>query len=344
LYFTFLLAVFLALISAIPQIRLAQAKGFKLKPMGLAYFIGSLGNILTGNLVPISAQAETISLSGLLKKPGERVAALLIAAIFGIIFGLTGGTSAIVDFVTPSIIHGLMAIVGIFLCFVAIDLMKSQKRTGAISIITAVITWLICKAYNIPNGLIWAIAVSVFFSMLDFLFIQRRRVDITAIPEEARESGDFRFWKKSYWSEFKFIRPCFSMPAIFGGMGLICLNIGTNISFGSINAFLAGERPRLNALTIINSLADLPSAFFGGAPIEVVISGTAAAPWPLAAGVLMMLLCAVLLLTGVIGRLGKFIPPASISGFLFVIGFFLTFIPNFNSISSIAIIGSHQPF
>ena len=334
LFFTFLLAVILVVINAIPQLNLAQAKGFKLKPTGLAYFVGAIGNILTGNLVPISAQAETISLSGLLKKAGERVAALLIAAVFGVILGLAGGTSAIVDFAGPSTVNGMMAGVGIILSSVAIDLMKSEKRTGAISIITALFTWSLCNTFKVPNALIWTIAVSVTFSTFDFLAIQRRRVDMAVIPEEARESEEFRFWKRAFWSDFKFMKPIFNLSAIFGGLSLICLNIGSNISFGSITASIAGETPRLNALTVINSLADLPSALFGGAPIETIISGTAAAPWPLAAGVVMMLVCAFLLLTGVIGRLGKYIPSASISGFLVVIGFFLTFVPNLNSVIS----------
>jgi AGZA family xanthine/uracil permease-like MFS transporter len=81
-------------------------------------------------------------------------------------------------------------------------------------------------------------------------------------------------------------------------------------------------------------LADLPSILFGGAPIEAIISGTAAAPdlgginGPWLAGILMMLISGVLLLLGIIGRLGKFIPAQSIAGFLFVIGFNVTLIPD----------------
>jgi len=52
------------------------------------------------------------------------------------------------------------------------------------------------------------------------------------------------------------------------------------------------------------------------------------------AGIVMMLVCGVLLFTGVIGKLGKYIPSASISGFLVVIGFFLTFVPNLNAVVS----------
>jgi AGZA family xanthine/uracil permease-like MFS transporter len=332
LFLTFLLAVILVVINAIPQLSLAQAKGFKLKPTGLAYFVGAIGNLATGSIVPISAQAETISLSGILKKANERIGALLIASVFGVILGLAHGTSAIVDFAGPATISGMMAGVGIILSSVALDLTKAEKRTGAISIITALASWAVCNNYGIPNGLIWTIAVSVILSTLDFLAIQRRRVDLATIPADARETEEWRFWKGQFWADFKVIKPLFNISAILGGLSLICLNIGSNISFGSITASIAGQTPKLNALTVINSLADLPSALFGGAPIETIISGTAAAPWPWMAGVVMMLVCGFLLLTGVIGKLGRYIPSASISGFLVVIGFLLTFLPNLNGV------------
>jgi len=334
LFLTFLLAVILVVINAIPQLSLAQAKGFKLKPTGLAYFVGAAGNLCTGSIVPISAQAETISLSGLLQKAGERVGALLIAAVFGVILGLCRGTTAIVEFAGAATIDGMMAGVGIILSTVALDLFKGEKRAGAISIVSALVTYAVCGTFGIPNSLIWTIAVSVVLSTADFLGLQRRRVDLASIPEEARESEEFRFWKKAFWKDFAFIKPAFNLPAILGGLSLICLNIGSNISFGKITASIAGEEPKLNALTVINSLADLPSALFGGAPIETIISGTAAAPWPWMAGVVMMLACGFLLLSGAIGRLGRYIPSASIAGFLVVIGFLLTFVPNLKAVAA----------
>jgi len=164
------------------------------------------------------------------------------------------------------------------------------------------------------------------------LFIRKQRVDIAEIPAEARETEEFRFWKKEYWADFKVIKPVFNITAILGGLSLICLNIGTNISFGSIAASIAGEKPKLNIHTVINSLADIPSVLFGGAPIETIIPATAAAPQPIIAGVVFMLVCGILLMTGIIGKLCRYIPAGSISGFLLVIGFFLTFVPNLNSV------------
>ena len=47
-----------------------------------------------------------------------------------------------------------------------------------------------------------------------------------------------------------------------------------------------------------------------------------------------MLVTAVLILTGVIGRLGKYLPAQSISGFLFVIGLIMTFAPNLTAVTT----------
>ena len=87
-------------------------------------------------------------------------------------------------------------------------------------------------------------------------------------------------------------------------------------------------------LSIINSLADIPSALFGGPPIEAIISGTAGAPWPVACGVVFMLVTGILVLLGLVGRLGKYLPAQSISGFLLIIGLVITFVPNLSTVAA----------
>ena len=111
---------------------------------------------------------------------------------------------------------------------------------------------------------------------------------------------------------------------ILSALSIMMLNVGANISFGGITASIAGTQQNFDHLSIINSLADVPSAIFGGPPIEAIISGTAGAPWPVACGIVFMIAMAVLILTGLVGRLGRYLPAQSISGFLLVIGFALT--------------------
>lgn len=327
----FSLAVIMVVINGATQLFYAQSLGYKLKPTALAYFVGALGNLITGSVVPISGQAETLTLSGLIKNLNERVGALLIAAAIGIIFGITGLLSEVVEFSGNTVISGMMAGVGIILALVGIDLLKQDKRTGIISIIAAFIVW------KITHDVVYTIAASVILSSLDFCILRKKRVSLESIAKNANiepETLTWKFWTKEYWSDWKLIRPKFTAATVLGGLGFICLNIGSNISFGNITASIANTEPKLNALSAINSLADIPSVLFGGMPIEAIISGTAGAPWPVLAGIVMMILSGALLLTGLMTRIGKYVPSQSISGFLLIIGVILTAIPNINAVTT----------
>ncbi len=76
----------------------------------------------------------------------------------------------------------------------------------------------------------------------------------------------------------------------------------------------------MDHLTLISSLADIGSSFFGGAPVESIISATANAPHPVWAGVAMMVVVGVILLSGLLPKIGNYVPSSSIAGFLFVLG------------------------
>lgn len=319
LIFGFTLAIVFVIINGITQLIYAQSLGYKLKPTSLAYFIGAIGNTLTGNVVPIAAQAETLSISGLIKKMNVRVAALLFASIVGIIFGIFGLLTTFVDFAGESIIYGMMAGVGLLLSDTAIQLMKKRRRVGISSIVVAFLIWILSK------DLVYTIAGSVMISTLDFVLIQKQRIKLDDV-EDSSLSQKLEDWN--------LIKPLFNVQALLGGLSLICLNIGTNISFGTITSNIANKTPNFDHISIINSVADIPSIMFGGMPIETIISGTAATSWPILAGIIMMFVTGVLIFTGTIQKIGKYIPAESISGFLLVIGFSLTLLPNLMFVSS----------
>ncbi|MDR1468563.1 MAG: hypothetical protein LBT00_04655 [Spirochaetaceae bacterium] len=331
LIWQFLLAVFFVVVNGATQLFYAQSLGYKLKPTGLAYFVGAIGNLFTGSVVPISGQAETITMSGLIKNLNVRVAALLIASAIGIFLGATGLLSRIVDFSGTTVISGMMAGVGLILATVGVSLAKQEVRTGIISMVSAIAVWVL------SHDVVYTIAASVFLSSLDYCLLQKRRVSLDDVAKDAgidAESTDWRFWTKGYWADFKLVKPRFTFAALMGGLGFICLNIGSNISFGNITASIAGVEPKLNALSFINSLADIPSILFGGMPIEAIISGTAGAPWPVAAGIAMMAVSGALLLTGLMTKIGRYVPSQSIAGFLLIIGFSLTLVPNLSAVAA----------
>lgn len=336
----FILAVAAVIINGVPQLLYAEARGFALKPAGFAYLVGALGNLFTGSVTPISAQAETITVASIKKNMRNNVSSILLAALLMMVLSAFGGVSKISDFAGVAIISGMMSGVGLILTSVSWDMLAQEKRTTLISVVTAIAAYAIFL--NSPNKVVWTIFISVVVSTADFLFLQKRRVDLSAVLEEGRDqlqmSSEWRFWKKEYWLDFKVIKPTINVAVILGALSLVMLNIGANISFGAITASIAGTTQNFDHLSLINSLADIPSALFGGPPIEAIISGTAGAPWPVACGIVFMLVTGALILAGVIGRLGKYLPSQSIAGFLVVIGFALTFAPNLSAVS-----GSDHP-
>jgi len=331
----FILAVIAVIINGIPQLLYAEARGFALKPAGFAYLVGAFGNLFTGSVTPISSQAETITVASIKKNLRNNLSSILLAAVLMMILAAFGGVTRIADFAGVAIISGMMSGVGLILAGVSWDMFNQERRTALVSIISAVAAYAIFL--NSANKVVWTIFISVVVSTADYLFLQKRRVDLSAEMEEGREqyrmSNEWRFWKKDYWSDFKLIKPTFNLSVLLGALSLVMLNIGANISFGGITASIAGTSQNFDHLSIINSLADIPSALFGGPPIEAIISGTAGAPWPVACGIVFMLVTGILVLVGVIGRLGRYLPSQSIAGFLLVIGFALTFAPNLSAVA-----------
>lgn len=332
----FMLAVIAVMINGVPQLLYAQSRGFAIKPAGFAYLVGAIGNTITGSVTPISSQAETITVASVKKNLRNNVSSILLAAILMVVLGFFGGVTKISEFAGPAVIAGMMSGVGLMLAGVSLDMFAQEKRTTIISVISALVAYIIFLDNS--NKVVWTIFISVAVSTFDFLFIQKRRVDIAATAEDGREiietNTEWKFWKKEYWADFKLIKPTINMSVIFSALSILMLNVGANISFGGITASIAGTEQNLDHLSIINSLADIPSALFGGPPIEAIISGTAGAPWPVACGVVFMLLTAILILTGLIGRLGKYLPAQSIAGFLFVIGLIMTFAPNLSTVAT----------
>lgn len=336
----FILAVVAVIINGIPQLLYAEARGFALKPAGFAYLVGAFGNLFTGSVTPISSQAETITVASVKKNLRNNVSSILLAAVLMVLLAAFGGVNKIADFAGAAIISGMMSGVGLILASVSWDMFGQEKRTTIISIVSAIAAYAVFQ--QSANKVVWTIFISVVVSTADFLFLQKRRVKLADVIEEGREqmqmSNEWRFWKKEYWSDFKLIKPIFNLSVVYGALSLVMLNIGANISFGGITASIANTTQNYDHLSMINALADFPSALFGGPPIEAIISGTAGAPWPVLCGIVFMFAMGILLLLGLIGRLGKYLPAQSIAGFLLVIGFALTFVPNLSAVA-----GSDQP-
>ncbi len=304
---TDLLAVIGVVLNGLPQGLLALTFGFASIPTAMAFFVGAVGNTVTQSVAPISFQAETITYAGTAgKNRSERCAMIFIGGVIMALIGAFGLLTRIVDFVGEDIAFGMMAGVGIILTKAALDMVKKDAVSGGVSLAAALITYYFTR--NSSNTLVYTIVVSVVASCIASAVFKKNKDNIVVVDD-------------------KFIRQKFTINSsvILGALGMVCLNIGSNISFGSITASMATSgNYNVDHLTVISSLADMASSFFGGAPVESIISATASAPHPVWAGVIMMLVIGLILIFGLLPKISKYVPASSIAGFLFVLGIFKT--------------------
>ncbi|OFH97978.1 hypothetical protein CLOACE_22880 [Clostridium acetireducens DSM 10703] len=302
LYLKDLLAIISVILNGLPQGLLALSFGFASIPTAFAFVIGAVGAFFFNSVAPISFQAETITLAGTMgDNLSERLSMIFYGGFIMTFIGIFGLLEQIVTFIGPSITSGMMAGVGIMLAKVSIDMVKKNKIVGFTSIASGVITYFFTK------DLVYTITVSVILSSLT-INILNKDVHNIELPKE----------------KIQFQKPNFSFKILRGAMGMVCLNIGANIAFGKITGKIANSNVNIDHLSIISSVADMASSAFGGGPVESIISATGSAPHPVMAGIVMMLLMAVILIAGLLPKIGKYIPAESICGFLFVLGVIVT--------------------
>ncbi|APH16015.1 permease family protein [Clostridium sporogenes] len=298
-----ILSIFSVLLNGLPQGLLALSFGFASVPTAFAFLIGAAGNAITGSVVPISFQAETITLAGTMgDNLKERLSMIFYGGLIMTFIGLFGLMSKITDSIGPVITAGMMAGVGIMLARVSIEMARKNKIIGYISIASGVITHLFTK------DLVYTIAVSVIISSIVHNIIGNKKGESFITERE----------------KIAINKPFFSLKILRGAMSMVCLNIGANIAFGNITGQLANRKVNIDHVSIISSLADMSSSILGGAPVESIISATGGAPNPKASGIIMMLLMAAILFAGFLPKIGKYIPTESIAGFLFVLGAIVT--------------------
>ncbi len=317
-----ILTALAVVVNGIPQGLLALTYGFAAFPTAIAFLIGIAGSLAFNSVATISFQAETITLAGTLGgNIRERLSLVFWGGLFLLIPSILGLNEAIVSFIGPVIVFSMMAGVGIMLANVSIDLLNSERITGAVSLVTALVVWFVKK------DLAWTIIVSVAVSTVLYILIRyvpffreklKLKVDTPHIDAslERFHVGNIE-WK--FWT---------NRNIVLGGLSIACLNIGANISFGKITGSIAGVNTNIDHLSIYSCLADMGSTFLGGGPVEAIISGTATAPNPLLASVLMMGIMAFILLLKLLPVIGRFVHKSSITGFLFVLGAFVTFATN----------------
>ena len=315
-----IIAALAVVLNGLPPAMLALTYGFAAFPTALGFVAGGIGMFATGQLAPISLQTESIVLAGNLGRDrSERLNIVFFTGILMAIIGIFGALETTIDFIGTTILSAMMAGVGLILAKVGFDMAKQNLLAGGISLGAAIIT------YFLTNDLIYTIVISVVLSTLVHIIVSRGKQHADA------EKIDLSIEK------FSPLKIKVNWRIIRSVLAVCTLQIGGNIAYATITADIAKSTSALNvdAVTVYSGVADALSSFFGGGPVEAIISGTAAAPHPQLAGLLLMGIMTVILLTRLVPKVAKYVPNQSIGGFLFVLGAIVVFPAN-----SIAALGA----
>lgn len=335
----------------------AVGLGWAAKPTGIGFIIGLVFLLGFRTVAPVSFEIESLTIVSRIAKRTWHIMlyAVILAGIIGAILGALGAYSAIVDFIGPAIQYGMLTGVGIILAIVAVDLIKENRFIGIVSAASAFLVYFATKSD--PSAIIYALAVSVTISVIAGRFIKfepilpdlkKERIHML-LPwrklgqlfrsyetfEEIPGSNDDNNGPKTK-SVIKKLTRSDKILIVRAALALLALRAGTSIAYPSINYDLAGSPAPItgsgvsafDAANVIAGISGFFSAFFGGAPLEPIISGTAAAPNPVLAAALMMAFAAAILLLGLIGRAAKYVPIQAVTGFLLLLGTMIIFPEN----------------
>lgn len=304
-----ILAAIGVVLNGIPQGLLALSYGFASVPTALGFAIGAVSCGLLSSVAPISFQAETIVMAGSMGKTRrDRLSMVMFGGLIMVVLGLTGALSAVTAFAGDAIVHAMMAGVGFVLVRTAFNMVKENQLVGWVSVASAVVIYLITKALDPGNALVYTIVGSLIISSVAAKLAGQKLGENTVAEKMCR---------------LKLEKPVVNLSVIRGALSLACLTIGANIAFGNITSGMGAGELNVDHLTVYSGLADAVSSLFGGGPVEAIISATGAAPHAVLSGVIMMAVMALILFFGLLPQIGKFVPSQSIAGFLFILGAFV---------------------
>jgi AGZA family xanthine/uracil permease-like MFS transporter len=315
-------AALATLADAIGEGFVALTLGFAAKPAGVGFLLGAVLLLSGFGVVPVSFEVESLTVvSRMANRDWKKMSYIIIlAGLLGLVLGIAGAFNPIVDFIVGPILSGLLVGVGVILSFVAIELFREHKIVGGVAIAGAVISYLFLSAIGEENALVYALGISVLAAV-----IAARFTTFTPVPVDlSRERLGL-----IPLGRFRFVR---NLTVIRGVLALLALRVGTSIAYTTINSDFAGVEPDVDTTNIVAGASGAASGFFGGAPLEPIISATAAAPNPAHAGALMMALMGIILIGGLLPRLVKWVPTAAISGFLVLLGSFLVIPDNIGGV------------
>lgn len=303
----------LSLLDVISGAILAASFGFLLLPCAVGFLVGGIGNLITGLVTPISFQQENIVLSrDLSDDMRQRISMILGAALLTGLLGIFGLPQFIVESIGPEIFFGMLAGVGLYLTKVGFELAKEDWAIGLPCLLVALVVqyW--------TDNLVWAVTTSVLLGVV----IKAAKDRLSKEKSQALEIEvpQYSSWREGIRREFQLVKPVINSRVVIGALALATLTLGGNIAYHAVNLDISGTAGGYNEINVISGLADFASSLFGGAAMEVIVTVTAITPNPVVSGALLMFGAAIVLATGLVYKIARYIPIAAMGGYLVVIG------------------------
>ena len=304
---------------------------FSARAAGFGYAVGAVLAWFFGLVTPITFTVESITVATRTSKERPQILYIvLLSAIPSIILGVTGLYSDFVNLLNVSVIAGIIAGVGIILTRVGFTYLEQKMATTSVSIIAGVVTYLI------TNDLVPVIIAAVVTGSLADRFLperfQKRGEEKderggqkgNGTKEGGKQEDDEEKGEKNRFGLMSLdLKAMIARPVLIGAFSLFALRTGAVVSYGTVNAELANQPANLDLVTLMAGMGSLVSALAGGAPVETTPAPMAAASDPVLSTALFMAIMAGVTLSGLVGRLGRYIPLEAIAGFLVVLGIFV---------------------
>ena len=297
-----ILAALGGVLNGVTQSVMAMTFGFAMLPSAFAYIVGIIGCLVFHSAVPISFQAETMAMAGAMgKNRKERLSMVILAGLGMTVLGAFGLLESITAFAGSHVTAAMMAGVELILTKLSIDMVREDFKLGGLSMAVGVTTYLFTK------DLVYTCLFSITASSVAYYFVKNGSGKHIEVEDK-----------------LTFALPSITPNIIRGTLALMCITIGGNIAFGQVSGAISGVSVNVDHISIYSGLADAASALFGGSPISVVISPSAAAPHAKWAAVIMMAIMAIILFSKQLPKLVRFIPSSAVAGTLFILGAVMT--------------------
>lgn len=300
-----ILAALAVVLNCLPSAMLALSMGFSALAAAIGFSLGAVGLAATGGVAVFSFQPETLLLLARLSEDRrERLTITACSSAIVFFLGITGALGHIVAFIGEGAIYSLLAGMGIMVCKVALDMLKDDKKTGLVSIVSAVIVfWL-------TGDLVYTVAASCVISIALYRLAFQRERDDAPVPSAPKP---------------QLLKPCFNGNVIKGILSAAAMQLASVIAYSTVNNELANVSGGLDRISAVLGFSGFVSGALSGAPLAPIISATASAPHPVLSGAIFMLIMAAMLVFNVFPKLFKYIPRQAICGFLFVLGAMVIF-------------------